>query len=285
VSSVILSPVGTSLLSNFINAGESDRCDYCREIIEKYRDRDPRSWPRLSVEDERNRFPGGFLCSFVEGTDLFDSLMRFVEDVGPRACAELSGIEVITQLYGLVRSETTIVLLPTQTCNSDLCARVLEKALRGVFRGVEVVRLRSVGRVEDFEEFAIEVLDKVVKRVLSERRRGRRVFINAAPGFKAEVSFLVLASILAGATGVVYIHEAFREGIALPLPPIKLDRGRLEPLLRVLGDRECIDYGYALEQLGEEQVAELRDRGVVTTKSRGELCVRKWVRKLLELEL
>ena len=278
---LVISPVGTSLLANFVSASRSG-CSYCAEVVEVFKDRGVEEWARLGLDDDRNRFPDGLLCSFVKGTPVFDALLRFVRDYGSRSCAELSGLSAIVSSYLLDPRETTVLLLPTRTCNSMLCARVLEEFLRESYRGVEVVPLRMVGSEDDFEEFAIEVLDRVVKRVVDERRRGVRVFVNASPGFKAEVSFLVLASILGGASAVVYIHEAFRKGVSLPIPPIAIDREYVSKLLGVFGDRQCIDKGEATAALSDEELAVARDRGVIYER-KGLVCLRKWVRKLLEL--
>ena len=273
LSFVVLCPVGTSLLANFARCGEF------RGVVERYGVGD---WHRLSLDDPRNRFPDGEVCSVTRGHEVFEALKRFVDGYGARSCAELSGMNAICELYGFGLGSARIVLLPTQSCNSLLCARVLKEYLEPRTRGVEIVALRSARSVDDFENFVLEVLDKVVKRVVEERKRGCRVFINATPGFKAEVSFMVLASILAGADGVVYIHEAFSQGVALPVPPLKLDLGRVERILKIFDDRRCVDYGYATQNLGELEIVEYIDRGVVYRKGT-ELCLRSWVRKLVEI--
>ncbi|NPA97224.1 MAG: putative CRISPR-associated protein [Crenarchaeota archaeon] len=277
---VVVSPVGTSLLGNFVGAARSGRCGYCLEVVERFEGLGIDGWARLGLDDERNRYPDGLLCGFVEGSDVVEALARFVEEWGARSCAEVSGIEAIRSMYSINPSETLVVLLPTKTCNSLLCSRAIERFLRARYVGVETVPLRYVGSEDDFDEFALEVLDKVVKRVKSERARGRRVFVNAAPGFKAEVSFLVLASILAGANAVVYIHEAFRVGVSLPIPPIAIDRNYLSRIAKAFSDRQCIDLGIAMQILSEEEIVEAIDRGILR-KKHGEICIRNWIKYLL----
>ena len=273
LSIVVLCPVGTSLLSNFA------RCSEFRDVVKRYGVTD---WHRLSLDDPRNRFPDGEVCSVTRGHEVFECLKSFVGKYDVKSCAELSGLNAICELYRFGLRDARVVLLPTQSCNSLLCARVLKDYLEPRVRGVEVVVLRSARSVDDFENFVLEVLDKVVRRVVSEKKRGCRVFINATPGFKAEVSFMVLASILAGVDGVVYIHEAFSRGVSLPIPLLKLDMDSVEMLLKVFGDLECVDYGYALQQLDEYRIVEYIDRGIAYRKG-PELCLRSWVRKLVEV--
>ncbi len=274
---VIISCVGTSLLQNFV------RCNEFRDVIGRYRDRGVEEWYRLSVDDERNRYPDGYICSVTRRHELYDAMKSFVERYWGRSCAEINGIEAIAKLYSIDLRGSEIVLLPTETCNSMLCANIIGEALRDRYScRIDLVPLRSLRSVDEFDDLVIEILDKVVKRIVNAKRDGARVFINATPGFKAEVSFLTLASILAGADAVVYIHEAFREGVSLPIPPIKLDLDYTKKILSLFGDSQCIDYGYALQILDEPTIISYIDRGIVYRRY-GELCIRKWVRKLLEV--
>lgn len=50
------------------------------------------------------------------------------------------------------------------------------------------------------------------------------MFVNAMVGFKAESTFTVMVSFIAGADGVVYMHKTFRETIYLPAIPIEIEQ-------------------------------------------------------------
>jgi len=276
-TSIIVSLVGTSLLQNFV------RCDEFRDVVERCRDRGLDRWFKLPIDDPLNRYPDGYICSVTRGHELFEALKRFASSYGASACAEINGIEAIRDAFSLTPSQTSIVLLPTETCNSMLCARVVAEVLKDVhgFRGVELVPLKSVRSVDEFEELVTDVLDKVVRRVLSARRKGARVFVNAAPGFKAETTFLVIASILARANAVMYIHESFRQGVVLPIPPIKLDLSTIERIAKIFERTDCVDKGQLLQILSEEELVEYIDRGILTQKHE-KVCIRKWVRELIK---
>ena len=55
------------------------------------------------------------------------------------------------------------------------------------------------------------------------RQEGRLAYVVARGGFKPESTFAVIAAYLAGANGVVYIHETFRDVVELPMLPLQLD--------------------------------------------------------------
>jgi len=51
------------------------------------------------------------------------------------------------------------------------------------------------------------------------RREGRLTYVVATGGYKPESTFAVTAAYVAGAHGVVYVHETFKDVVELPIPP------------------------------------------------------------------
>ncbi len=270
-----ISPVGTSILRNYV----LDKAN--QGIIEKYSDMRPREWFRLSPDDPLNTVPSGFLCN--PPVDLEESLRGFLRRDPRRASAEINGLLAIRDLYGHGYSDIDVLLIATKTCNSMLAARLIEEILRGLGMETWTVTVEAMRSVEEFEEGVVELLDRVVPAIRERHAAGGNVYISATPGFKPETTFLVIASLLAGADSIVYIHEAFREPVALPAPPIRLDDSVRE-LLGVYGGDECVEISVLNESLGSQVVSSLLDKGLLRRGSDPTLlCLRRWVRRLADL--
>jgi CRISPR/Cas system-associated protein Csm6 len=156
---------------------------------------------------------------------------------------------------------------------------VLEDFLRGEGYLVESVEVRALRSVDDFELGLVEVLDKVVRFVVRRRSEGVKVYVNATPGFKAEVTFLVIASILAGANAVVYIHDSFRSPVLLPIPPLSLNTKLVNDVLELFKYSQCLGTYYVRERLGDELLTNMVDSGVLKVVE-DKVCVREWVKHL-----
>jgi CRISPR/Cas system-associated protein Csm6 len=55
------------------------------------------------------------------------------------------------------------------------------------------------------------------------RREGRLTYVVAPGGYKPESTFAVTAAYVAGAHGVVYVHETFKDVVELPILPLQLE--------------------------------------------------------------
>ncbi len=273
-----VSPVGTSLLQNFA------RSPRYRGIVERYRDRGIEEWYRLSLDDPRNRPPDGYVCQVVRGHELYEAMTSFAREDPRRASAELAGLLGIAELFGHSHGDAEVLLFYTNSCNSILCSDIVAETLKSMgFASVQRIGIRAARSVDDFEEGLIEVLDRVVKIMVNRKRAGYRVYVNATPGFKAETTFFVIASLLAGADAVIYMHESFRTPIILPAPPITLDRAEIEKLTKAFGNQVELPLS-TLYTLGitEDQIVYYRDRGVLEIRH-GIAKLRTWIRKLLEI--
>jgi len=52
---------------------------------------------------------------------------------------------------------------------------------------------------------------------------GRLTYVVATGGYKPESTFAVTAAYVAGAHGVVYVHETFKDVVELPILPLQLE--------------------------------------------------------------
>ena len=271
-----VSPVGTSLLQNLARRR--------RDLVEKYSSYRLGDWSRLPLDDPMNRVPDGYVCQVVRGHEVYEALLSMALEDPRGSSAELNGLLGIASLYNHSRSDAEVLLYRTRSCTSRLCSSVVAEALRRLgFAAVQEVEVRAMASPDEFEEGLVEILDKVVRAVASARGRGLRVYVNATPGFKAETTFFVLASLLVGADSVVYIHESFRAPVILPAPPIRVDAQRISPLLKAMGGGFKAPL-HALYQAGlsEEDVSRLRDMGLLELRG-GAARLRRWAAKLLEL--
>jgi len=255
-------PVGTSLLGNFQ-----------RDFAERVSIWGFSGWDRWAPDDRRQ----DLLCSRY-GEVLAD-LSSYLSSRGFEVSAELSPLRRAFDLFGHPPGETLVMLYSTETCNSRLAREAIAGFLRGFGYHVNEASIRGVRSSDDFEEGLVEVLDKVVRLIVDWRARGARVFVNATPGYKAESSFLVLSSLLAGADVIYYMHESFRDIVILPSIPIEIRREYMELIKRFSEPREPRE---AEEIAGTpDRLRELVLRGIVKL-DRNRYVVRRWARKLLE---
>uniref|UniRef100_A0A7C5XLI1 Putative CRISPR-associated protein n=1 Tax=Ignisphaera aggregans TaxID=334771 RepID=A0A7C5XLI1_9CREN len=273
----VVSAVGTSLLRNFVADGKT------RDVVDRYKMVD---WDRLRVDDQRNIYPDGYICQVSREESLRNPLKMFLSSNPRRYSAEINGIEAVLDLYPQPRSDIEILLYASQTCNSMLCAEVIKDVLKSMgYTYIDVVLVKALRSVDEFEEGVIELLDKVVRNIVEKSRKGYKVIVSATPGFKAETAFLSIASLLTEAPSI-YIHESFNKPIQLPIIPIKIDIDKIKKVIDIFKEDRCIDKGdaIALYGLSEEVIENYRFMGIVEERrEKGAICVRRWIQKVIEL--
>lgn len=276
MKSAIACPVGTSLIKNFVLSSES------RNIVDKYRSAGIDSWHSLPPMHEFNRYPDGYLCRLLNGGDVFESLKSFATRLGERSCLELAGIEAIRKFFDVDPHSARVVLYPYRACNSMLCAQVLAKVLREMGYDVEVSSIRP-RRGEDLAWFLADLVDKIVRRIASEKNSGKRVFVNIAPLPRAVASFLAIASYLAEANAVVDLDDETSSIVVVPSPLAEVDRDRMGFVARMFVDRECVEYGdIFVSTIGMENLVDYFDRGIIERVGR-KVCVSPWAKKVIDV--
>ena len=258
-------PVGTSLLGNV--SRDKDFGVYVEELGFK-------DWERWSPDDPRQRI----LCE--KKSAALDLLRSFVEKKGFEASAELTPLDLFLKAHGHSPGETMVILYSTDTCNSllarDAVAEFLEK------KGFKVVLKQIVGirSVEDFDEGLKDLLDKIVSEIIRHKNEGRKVFVNASPGFKSETTFLVIAALIACADKIYYAHESFRKIVYIPGIPLTIR----EDIINILRNfEEEIDQREAEERLGGgEIVRDFELRGLIE-KRKGLYKTREWIKNIINI--
>jgi CRISPR/Cas system-associated protein Csm6 len=80
--------------------------------------------------------------------------------------------------------------------------------------------VEGLGR--DFYGGLLRLAQVVKSDVVEARRGGRLPYVVATGGYKPESTFAVIAAYIAGAVGVMYVHESFQEVVMLPMVPLQL---------------------------------------------------------------
>jgi len=269
----IASTVGTSLLKNFVADTRF------RSIVDRFAMVD---WDRVAVDDPRNTYPSGVICRALKNVELLAKLEQFALENPVRALAEVNGIETTLTKFPTPRGAVDVVLIASQTCNSLLCAQIARKVLKAMgYSNVEVVEVRALKSVDEFDEGLLELLDKVVEHIEGYLKRGYKVVVSATPGFKAETAFLTIVAMLLGIPSI-YIHESFKAPVTLPVLPIRVDTATLSEVLELFRSSNCVDKGVAINVLGEK-LSEYLFTQIITEKPGGEVCLRVWLSKLLKI--
>jgi putative CRISPR-associated protein, APE2256 family len=239
-------------------------------------------WDRVAVDDPRNTYPSGVICRALKNVELLAKLEQFALENPVRALAEVNGIETTLTKFPTPRGAVDVVLIASQTCNSLLCAQIARKVLKAMgYSNVEVVEVKALKSVDEFDEGLLELLDKVVEHIEGYLKRGYKVVVSATPGFKAETAFLTIVAMLLGIPSI-YIHESFKAPVTLPVLPIRVDTATLSEVLELFRSSNCVDKGVAINVLGEK-LSEYLFTQIITEKPGGEVCLRVWLSKLLKI--
>ncbi|MGC8544232.1 MAG: putative CRISPR-associated protein [Vulcanisaeta sp.] len=122
-------------------------------------------------------------------------------------------------------------------------------------------------------------MDRFMNRLIQLKKDGYRIIVNPTGGFKPESTYLTLVAMLAGIWRIIYSHESFRQIVELPTIPITIDPDRRKALMQVI-EAKGASKG-TLKQM-DIDVDELVDVKLVDVID-GEVQVKEWVKKLLEI--
>lgn len=277
----VISTVGTSILGNVER-------EYLDKIPEKYRSL-VKGASRLSVDDPKQE---EFLKRAYENDELFISIYNIVCSNPTKLSAELNALLNFIKNHYFRFAEAEMIefnLYSTDTGTAWFCAKIIEKWLRQelsrhyVFKGQvlvnEPIKLRKFGwGYTFFPEALLDMIDKVAKVIVSKKRQGYKVYVNATAGFKVETTYLTIISLMLDVDSVFYIHEATHEVVELPMLPLDL-REHFKKMLDELKEplrKEILEetYGVSVEELRERGLVEV-ENGLVKTKI--------WIKKLIEI--
>lgn len=272
VSWVHVISVGTSILSNYV-----------RDNDMQARRLGISGWGSLSFDHpDQDRA----LASAARGTPVFNALYEYVLSNPRRASAELNAFFRAVSLFNhSPPEEVGVYLFSSDTGTGYLCASIALAILRDQRYHTLVrdpVKITGLGRnLLSFEDSLIDLIEKVVIKILEWSKKGIKVYLNLTGGFKPESAYLLLAGALAGARRAYYIHETFNDVVSLSLPKLTIDQ-KLANLIRKLENPYQTFNMTELEELlrnEELDLNDLRDRGIIQERAPA---FRKYVVKLIK---
>ncbi len=154
-----------------------------------------------------------------------DPFLKFAVEEPERCCAELNTVVKAARRWDrLFAGDVAAVFYASDTGQGRFVASVLERAF------CQVVRARACrasarvveGLGRDFYGGLLRLAQVVKSDVVEARRGGRLPYVVATGGYKPESTFAVIAAYIAGAVGVLYVHESFQEVVMLPMVPLQL---------------------------------------------------------------
>lgn len=147
------------------------------------------------------------------------ALARYLQTAAPQsASAETNALSRI------IREDDKLIFLHSQTDEGRLCAEALCGHYHKDGYKAEALEVQDLAYTESrFKMRGLRALvAAMIRTINADRKAGREVLINATGGFKAEIAYATLVGLLFDVP-VYYIHEAFKDIIAMPLTPIAWD--------------------------------------------------------------
>jgi putative CRISPR-associated protein (TIGR02619 family) len=257
-------PVGTSLLGNFARSSEGS------SVVRGF---GVDGWDRFSPDDPRQEV----VCGSFDA--LKGYLLDFVRSAGDVASAELSSLLRAVRGLGCDPSFTHVILYATNTCTSRLSMSVIAGYLRELGFIVREHVIPSARSEDELETAMREVVDRAISEALKMTEKGYHVCVNATPGFKVESAYLTVAALLAGLDCIYYMHEAFRDVVYMPVPPLQLKEDYRRAILEL---EKPLTRGEAERRLGRTLLEELIWRRLVEEES-GAVKARQWILRVAKI--
>jgi len=217
--------VGTSLLRNYDKfSGSIDRTIF----FSKY---------------HKDNIVGEFLTKYE------DDILSFIEDNKNNIYkgAELRSFN--TFIDSKDAKVNKVVLLPTDTADSYICSKIIEKFLinRSFKCRTRVIENLTYAEPGKFESQGLKNLVKIIKQEVKTICDEKDVpIINGTPGFKAETAIMLFMAQLLK-VDIFYMHERMEDSvIVFPHLPIILDNNEInywKPLIKVVYETNNSDDG------------------------------------------
>ena len=175
---------GTSILAKFLV--EASKNEKYKKIFESYEMRD---WSQLSTDDPKQK---KIEACISRGNEVHETLYEFVRKDPKFASAELNSFLSFIEQQKQTKESIEIALYCTDTSNNRLCAQLVYEYLQEEgFRIVgDLIRIRRISALSDFETGLLEILDKVVRIIVNKSKQGYDIFISATAGYKPETTSL-----------------------------------------------------------------------------------------------
>lgn len=179
--------------------------------------------------------------------NVISACLAFVKENPQAASAELNTSLKLLKDGKERGRQQQVYLLHSDTKTCDVCARVLERYLKGLSEqnykiSAKLLKIENLGNEESFEEGLANLFEQILRLAKEHREMGDEVFMHATGGFKPETAIAVLASNIVGIP-VFYVHEHFRKIVRIPAMPVSPRRKkRFQDLMNELCRREKVPW-------------------------------------------
>ncbi|MEM2075734.1 MAG: putative CRISPR-associated protein [Zestosphaera sp.] len=263
--------VGTSILRNF----SRDRKNLCEEL-------GICDWGFIGFDHPEQQRA---LSVARRGDPIFNALYEYISEDPRRASAELNAFLRAVSLFNhSPREDVGVYVFSSDSGTGYLCASLIHEFLHNLnylMLSKDPIRIEGLGKnILSFEDSLVDLIEKVVTKILEWNSKGIKVYLNLTGGFKPESTYLALAGALAGAQRAYYIHETFDEVVTVPLLKLAVDY-RLANLVKKLRDPYQTFSGSELEDILRNEkldLVDLKERGVIQEKAPA---FRKYIIKLI----
>ncbi len=235
----IITTVGTSLISNFLEKNKS-LASKVKELKEDISTKKNIHFSKEKWEEHTKQW--------VNPTSLKNNIISYGEKYKKKSCAELQSINQIAQGYKKVE----VILLSSYTLDGYLAATIIKKLLESekildsnykVILDETPVEGLVVDSAKDFQSKVINFLSSLIDR--ESKRQDAELVLNVTGGYKALIPYVTIIAQLKK-IDLKYIYEESDELITVGNLPINFDWELAENLIGVIQDNKLIN------QLGED---------------------------------
>lgn len=274
---LVISTVGTSLLTNQINSNKKSQSDWYSCLQDN-----------ANLTD-KNLEKGSDIDKIIKSLkQSAETKLNEVNTIGIKeASAELNGI------YGLYNDQLENgkldhhVLITTDTAQGQVTANIVEKFLRARKISVEVYTPEKLSTADNkvFNQGIDNLLDWLDRRVKEDKEKNYEIYFNLVGGFKALQGCMNTMGMFY-ADKIIYVFEGVPSNlITIPRLPITVDYSRLKDHVSILA---LLDAGAGLlpsktENIPEAMIAEID--GKMTISNWGQLIWNQCKDEFLSQEL
>lgn len=266
---------GTSILLNF-----------ARKEKEKAEELGIENWARLDIDDKEQKRAEE---SAKNKDSIFNALYKALEKDPILYSAELNAfLNYCKNLDSRFIAKIFIYCTDTGTAflSASMIKEYLEshKSIDPISRmNIEDIRIKRLnGFTKDFNQGLINLLDSLASDIKDLRNR-YRICIAATAGFKPEVIYTSIISMLSKADIIYYIHESMRDLIMLPILPLTIDNELLTFLKNTPNAEPLESFKIRLQNTSMEyEASRLKDKGLINITD-DRVYIKEWVKKLADI--
>lgn len=207
---LIITPIGTSLLTNLCSAQERKKLAETANLTQD----------ELMADD----------LKIIEQkvTQAEKLLLQNNEPQISRASAELNGILKIVELTSQ-HPDTAFILIATDTWQARQCSRLIHNYLNQKFKNITTYTPRgfTVNTKESFVQGISDMLVWTDQHLRQYKQNGYQILFNLTAGFKSMIGYLTTIGMLF-ADHIYYIFETGKELVEIPRLPVEINTNLFE---------------------------------------------------------